>query len=202
MKWRQIAIMMCSMILVTSCTKHAMEHEEAELPLGDIPTESRRDDWKYPYGPGYEHLAGADAETVARTALEKLCSFTPEELDADAVVDRINGVVHPPLWSEISSDPSLVVPIVPGRMAGDWELSGGETKATVLVSAEQHPPDTDNSWSRKMNGVREWSGFEQPFWDLYLVTVTKREDSWRLDQLKLLSTVAGPQLTTTSTPDP
>lgn len=91
-----------------------MESKDVQLPLGDLPTTTGKD-WKFPYGLGYEQLAGADAETVARTALEQLCSFTPEELAAETVINRINGVVHPQLWSAISDDPSLVVPIVTGR---------------------------------------------------------------------------------------
>ena len=120
------------------------------------------------------NLAGADAKTVAETALKRFCSFTPKDLEDEKVVERLNGVVHPPLWDQITDDPDIVVPIVPGRTAGQWESTGGKTKVEIRISGEQHPADTDDSWSRKMICVRNWSGFSKPFKDLYLVVVTKK----------------------------
>lgn len=163
-----------------------MEHNVGTKPMGAPPASDERKDWRYPYGEAYRDLAGADAKTVAETALKRFCSFTPKDLEDEKVVERLNGVVHPPLWDQITDDPDTVVPIVPGRTAGQWESTGGKTKVEIIISGEQHPADTDDSWSRKMICVRNWSGFSKPFKDLYLVVVTKKEDSWRLSRLELV----------------
>lgn len=185
-----------SVLVLSGCSCSApMDHNHGDLPLGESQPSGERSDNKYPYGPGFEDLAGANPETVATKALTQLCSFTPEDYDNQKVIHRINGVVHPDLWSRISHDPDLVVPIVTGPLERQWISAGGTTKVNVVISGEQHPADSDVMWSRKMECDRLWSGFTKEFRDLYLVVVSKHEGQWRLQQLELLETTTGPEIT-------
>ena len=52
-----------------------MEHNVGTKPMGAPPASDERKDWRYPYGEAYRDLAGADAKTVAETALKRFCSF-------------------------------------------------------------------------------------------------------------------------------
>lgn len=167
-------------------------HDDHDHPLDDVhatygnPPDTTRPDWRSPYGEGFEDLAGKGPEEVAYRALEKLCSFTPEEAWDRTVIQRINGVVTGNLWGQIARNPSQVVPVLTGPMLRQWEDGGGGVKVVVKTSGEQHPPNTDTTWHKKMDCTRWWDGYDYGLSDVYLVQVTKSDDVWKVERLELL----------------
>ncbi len=127
------------------------------------------------------------AQRLALAAVEDVCAFTPEEYTNGAVVGRLEQYSHPQFYDEVTRDPSLVLPTIPESTLAAWRASGGTVEVTVGIGGEQHPEDTDISWGRKVICDQTWSGHPEPFGNVYLVLVTKENDTWGIQELKLLS---------------
>ncbi|AKK07393.1 hypothetical protein CMUST_15520 (plasmid) [Corynebacterium mustelae] len=177
----------CGVLTISGCGHIHHDHpmEDPHASYGE-PPDTTRPDWRSPYGKGFEDLAGKGPEDVAHTALERLCSFTPEEAWSGTVIQRINGVVTPALWGQISHNPNQVVPITTGPMLRQWEEAGGGVTVAIEGSAEPPPPNTDTTWHKKMVCIRYWDGYDYGFSDVYLVQVTKSDDVWKVARLELL----------------
>lgn len=168
----------------------ADEHDEHPMHehIDDSTLTAERPEDARPYGKGFEHLSNAPADEVADAALTALGEATSAETDNGSAIDRINGVVTGGLWSKISDDPSLVVPNMTGPAWRAWDSAGGTQTAEVREDSEQHPEDTDTTWTRKYGVNREQVGVTSIYRDSYIIECTKTSGQWRVSDLRLLST--------------
>lgn len=175
-----------AMLAVGGCSRFepTMEDDGFTQPT---PTMTRPD-WQNPYGPGWEHLVGAPPEDVATAALETLCSFSPIEQEEATAYRRLDGVVTPGLWRQMSGDPRGVVAAMPLRDWDQWVSGGGRQTVVVAVDDEIHPPDTESRWQRKMSCRRQLDGFPGVFTDGYVVGVSKSGGQWKLSDLQYMTT--------------
>lgn len=194
MKVKSIAVVVLSAMALASCSSgeqdqaadETMMHEAYDGGEGGTTVEKTED--AMPYGDGYEHLTNKPPEDVAQAALERLGESSSQEVDTGEAIKRLNGVVTPQLWSQISTSPEQVVPTSTGTMWRAWDQAGGHAQATASMDGEQHPPDTETSWARKYSLTRKLDGQDYELVDTYIVECTKVQGQWRVSDMQLLST--------------
>lgn len=98
----------------------------------------------------------------------------------------MRGVVTPELWTQLRDDPASVVPTMTGPAWRAWDSAGGGVTVTVRQDEEQHPPDTDTTWTRKWVVTRQLAGSTSPLDTTYAVALRKISGQWRVSDLRLL----------------
>lgn len=141
-----------------------------------------------PYPERLRYLEGQSAEQVSTEALRLLTEFTSTAYDKGTVVDPLNGLTTTPLWGELTADPTSHVMTLTGPTWRAWDQAGGPQRVDISVVNEQHPEDTDTSWTRKFSVVHHLDGISRPITDTYIVGVEKTAGKWFVDDLRLLST--------------
>ena len=127
------------------------------------------------------------AADLAVTAVEKLCSFSPQEYETNTVALKIKPYSHPQLYQQVKDDQKLLVATISQPELRQWKQAGGTTTVKVKVTEEDHPKDTDTSWARKVVCEQTKAGVTHTLGVVYLVVVTKEDQQWGLSELKLLS---------------
>lgn len=173
-------------LTLTACgggeDQDSIDNHDGHSPMGPATAEIIM-----PYGEGFEHLQNQPPEAVAETALLRLGHATPDQVeDKDAAVQLLRGVVTPELWSQLKDDPTTVVPFMTGPAWRAWDSAGGGAHVTVRQDNEQHPPDSEGTWSRKFLVTRQLDGASKPLETTYIVGMRKISGQWRVSDLRLL----------------
>lgn len=185
---RRIALVCIAITLtggaVTSCSKS--DHHEEDYVEGG-PAAGEHTGPLMPYNAKWEHLTDQPPEKVATEVVRTMAEL-PASTTAEQAVDTLNGVVTTECWNKITDNPQQIIPTITGPNYRQWADSGGTQTATVTISDEQHPPDTDTTWARKVGTVRQLEGTGLNAHDTWLVSLEKPSDQWRVSAIQVIET--------------
>lgn len=170
---------------VTSCSKSDHDHSEEYIEGG--PAAGEHTGPLMPYNAKWEHLTDQPPEKVATEVVRTLAEL-PASTTAEQTADTLNGVVTTECWNTITDNPQQIIPTITGPNYRQWADAGGEQTATVTISDEQHPPDTDTTWARKVGTVRQLEGTKLEAHDTWLVSLEKPSDQWRVSTIQVIET--------------
>lgn len=180
--------------MLTSCSHTQEENHHHDHPLdgGGGYTVTKPED-AMPYGENYKDLANKPPQQVAEKALKNLAEAGPQELDDGSAYKRLRGVLTPQLGISIDEGRTHALPFVAGPEWRSWSLKGGKATAQIHQSPEQHPPDTDTTWTRKYTVLRTLEGINSRYVDTYIVACEKISGQWRLSDIRILDTAPAEQ---------
>ena len=186
-------LLIAATIMLTSCSHTQEENHHRDHPLdgGGGYTVTKPED-AMPYGENYKDLANKPPQQVAEKALTNLAEAGPQELDDGSAYQRLRGVLTPELGISIETGRTQALPHFRGPEWRDWHTKGGKVVVMLEKSGEEHPPDTDTTWTRKYSVYQKLVGINSYYVHTYIVACTKISGQWRLSDIRILDTLPAP----------